>query len=110
MIIFLGGLLKRAQSFLRPRYHYTKVEELPDELYKYQVYILGEGRYSWSIALLCPCGCGDTIQLNVRADEHPFWSYSTIGRQITISPSIWRKIGCRSHFILKKSRVFWCSN
>lgn len=35
--------------------------ELPDVLDPTPVYVVGERRHRWFVALVCPCGCGETL-------------------------------------------------
>lgn len=51
--------------------------------------------------LLCPCGCGDSVRISLREQDDPHWYFSAdeAGRP-TLTPSIWRNRGCRSHFTL----------
>lgn len=100
---FFQGIAQRFQ----PKYIFVMVEELPQKLDIHKLYIVGEGRYRWSVALLCPCGCGDTIQLNVRNDAHPFWRIIEKKGLISLEPSIWRSKGCRSHFFLRNGKIQW---
>jgi hypothetical protein len=62
----------------------------------------------WSVGFLCPCGCGETIELLLPAFIKPHWALTVddIGRP-TLTPSIWRKEGCRSHFFVKGGRIIW---
>ncbi|WP_420496783.1 DUF6527 family protein [Szabonella alba] len=57
----------------------------------------------------CPCGCGDIIELLVIAEAKPRWDVGADReRRPTLSPSVWRKTGCRSHFWVRRGRVQWC--
>ena len=49
----------------------------------------------------CPCGCNAQIILNLIPGASPCWSVS--GN--TISPSINRAVGCKSHFSIKNAIV-----
>lgn len=40
------------------------VDDVPDVLKPNTVYIVREDGEPWCLALLCPCGCGQTIHLN----------------------------------------------
>jgi hypothetical protein len=92
-----------------PRVRYERVEEFPDRLKTATFYVAGEGPYPWAAAILCPCGCGDVIELNLMEQASPCWSVrqNTDGT-ITLMPSIWRSKGCRSHFLIRNSRIDWC--
>lgn len=52
------------------------------------------------IILKCPCGCGDIITLGIRLNEtnHPSWI--PIIETKSITPSIQRTYGCKSHFTI----------
>ena len=46
--------------------------------------------------LRCPCGCGDLITLNIYPYLKPTWKVT----RNSITPSINRKVGCKSHFTI----------
>lgn len=59
------------------------------------------------IVLSCPCGCGEEISLNLDPRSGPAWNlYVKQGAGVSIFPSIWRKSGCRSHFVVWASRIW----
>ena len=75
------------------------------------VTIVAPARYpKWSM-LLCPCGCRSVITLPLQSDKRPHWSFrkSKAGRP-TLQPSIWRDVGCLSHFFLDDGRIYWCND
>ena len=49
------------------------VEELPDKPDRRPVYALGEGSHRWFVALICPCGCGNVLQMSLLPDARPRW-------------------------------------
>lgn len=116
MIKFIAGLAMRiwlwlASSFRRaPKPLQTVyLEELPGRLDANSVYVLGEGPYKWFVALLCPCGCGAKLQMSLLPDAIPKWQVIThADKSISLHPSIWRKLGCRSHFFLRRGCIEWC--
>ena len=57
----------------------------------------------------CPCGCGETIAINLDTGTGPAWCIRFDSEGLTLLPSVWRPTGCRSHFIIWKGRVWWCS-
>lgn len=85
------------------------IEDLPDDLDASVIYVVGEGEHIWQVAMLCPCGCGETLHMPVLADSRPQWRY-TIHEDgsVTLFPSVWRKIGCQSHFHVRRGQVVWC--
>jgi Family of unknown function (DUF6527) len=72
------------------------------------LYVVTEDGMAWQAALICPCGCGAQLDLNLLPDERPCWRVciSTDGAA-SLSPSVWRTEGCRSHFFLREGRIVW---
>jgi len=101
--------------FVRPletktrTYHSIRVADLPDEPNPFIVYIAGEGPNVWAASLVCPCGCEEIIELNLLPQARPRWSFTEHKNgAITLEPSVWRRSGCRSHFILRDGLIHWC--
>jgi Family of unknown function (DUF6527) len=92
----------------RDRIRSVWVEELPESLRHRRLYLLGDLQ-PWSAAFLCPCGCGEVIQLSLLPNDSPKW-YVTFDRDgfPTLVPSVWRRNGCGSHFFLRHGSVVWC--
>lgn len=65
--------------------------------------ILEEGKFYYSKKYnasnhLCPCGCGDKTYLPIKENE---WTLSIDDKKrISITPSILRRLGCQSHYII----------
>jgi hypothetical protein len=59
--------------------------------------------------MICPCGCKEVINLNLLKTVRPRWSVKEHpDRTVTLTPSVWRQKGCRSHFFLRRGRIEWC--
>lgn len=70
--------------------------------------VLTEGPEDWSVVMLCPCGCGDRVELPLFAEAHPRWDLQIDSRgRPTVRPSIWRTDGCRAHYFVRAGRVIW---
>lgn len=83
--------------------------ELPDALRPFCVYVEGEGGRVWIAAFLCPCACGQLIQLNLMPDQRPRWALTEHDdATVTLQPSVHRHVGCKSHFFLRAGLVDWC--
>lgn len=69
-----------------------------------------ERKPRWSM-FLCPCGCKSVITLSLQAAKRPHWTFrkNKSGRP-TLNPSIWRDVGCLSHFFLEDGRIYWCND
>lgn len=89
-------------------FEFQYVDDLPNEICPGIIYIIGEKEFHWQLAMICPCGCNEIIQLNLLKDASPQWEFRiTKKNKITIYPSVWRNKGCKSHFVLKNSVVNW---
>jgi hypothetical protein len=101
----------RLAGHVRRRIRVTKVEgKFPAQLAGRKLYVLTEDGVPWQAAMICPCGCQETLELNLLPDERPRWRFSIDAKgRASLSPSVWRKIGCHSHFWLRNGWVVWVS-
>ena len=110
-LYYVGRVLK--QWLLRkplPRWT-VWVTDLPERLYPNRIYVAGEGDYLWYVAMCCPCDCGATLYMSLMPEGYPKWQLTQHrDGTITLHPSVWRTIGCRSHFFLREGLVQWCSD
>ena len=103
---FWGWLLDRLG---RPYRTTTVEEQLPRRLKVRTLYIVEEDGYEEQAAMLCPCGCGRVLHMNLLTDERPCWRVTRHrDGTATLHPSVWRKKDCGSHFWFRKGRVQWC--
>lgn len=88
-----------------------RVERLCDEPEALQprvLYLVGEHE-PWVAVFKCPCGCEKGVRLNLLKGHRPRWTVTLNPNGIpTVSPSINRQVGCRSHFFVMDGRVKWC--
>lgn len=99
-----GGLKKHVRPYAK-----QYVSDMPDSVDKNTIYIVGEGEYKWFVAMKCPCGCGETIQLSLEQDSYPRWELSEHSDgTVSFSPSVWRNKRCLAHFWVNRSIVNWC--
>lgn len=91
-----------------PLFTAIRVEDLPDKLDIKKIYIVGEGEYLWFAAMICPCGCGETLKMGLMPDQRPRWTVSEHNDgSVSLHPSVWRKVGCKSHFWIKHGEIIW---
>jgi hypothetical protein len=65
-----------------------------------------EGRPRWLI-LICPCGCGEEFPINLDSRAGPAWKlYINHRTGLSLYPSVWRQSGCKSHYIIWRSKIF----
>ncbi len=97
---------------IRPKsYRAVFAEDIPEKPEPTVVYIIGENLNHWCAVMKCPCGCHAMIQLNLLAQIRPSWTFrEEFTGKLTLSPSIWRNTGCRSHFFVRDGRIIWCKN
>jgi hypothetical protein len=100
------GLLRK----LTPAYRTIDVvEKLPPELEKRVLYVVAEDGFEEQAAMLCPCGCGHVLHMNLLPDERPCWLLTRHqDGSASLRPSVWRTKDCRAHFWFKKGHVYWC--
>lgn len=117
-----AGLLTQAKALVRPIaslwaprsqaiYRCNIVDDFPDIIEPRTIYFAGQNNHLWAAAMRCPCGCGEVIQLNLLKQTRPCWSANRQSNgTINLVPSIWRQKGCRSHFIVRNSKIIWCKD
>jgi len=99
-------------NWRNPPYRTVVVSEyLPKSLAHRTLYIVEDDAYQEQAAMLCPCGCGRTLHMNLLPDERPCWTV-TIHADGTSSlhPSVWRQKDCGSHFWLREGRIIWAKD
>lgn len=109
---WIGGKLNllwgRKFEVAKPKYQVKYAEDVPGAISGTDIFIIQDGNEAELLAFKCPCGCGADILLNLLKDASPKWSYKidNMGK-IYISPSVWRSVGCKSHFFLKEDKIIW---
>lgn len=61
------------------------------------------------LLMRCPCGCGDDLNINLDPRTGKAWRHYVRRGTLTLHPSYWRVDKCRSHFILWKNEIWWCT-
>lgn len=83
-------------------------DALPQKLPRRGLILLRDGSEDWSIGLMCPCGCGQRIELPLIQEAFPRWKlHVELDGTPTLEPSIWLQGGCRSHFFVRCGKVEW---
>lgn len=100
---------RQLYAFFSARYRLCSLKEDPEKLAKGIVYVVGDYGYLWRAIMLCPCGCGDSIYLNLNEETHPAWKVYKTNGYPTIFPSIDRQKGCKAHFLLIEGKVKWAN-
>jgi len=83
-------------------------EDLPDVLPGRDLVLVQDDSEDWCVGMLCPCGCGQRVELPLIQEASPRWKLFVDSRgRPSLKPSIWLKDGCRSHFFVREGRVIW---
>jgi hypothetical protein len=61
-----------------------------------------------SLTMACPDGCGDVLTVNLDRRSGPAWRLYLEEDSVSLYPSVSRHTGCESHFIVWRSRIYWC--
>jgi hypothetical protein len=93
-----------------PPYRTVVIEQaLAKDLRRRILYVAQEDGYREQAAMLCPCGCGRVLHMNLLPDERPYWRLTEHSDgTASLYPSVWRKKECGSHFWFRRGRVEWC--
>src|SRR5262249_52280084 len=93
-----------------PRLKIVRSDGLPARLSARQLYVIGERGEDWYAAMLCPCGCGALIDLNLVPPGRPYWNLvEHRDGTPSLSPSVWRQVDCRAHFWVRQGQIVWVS-
>ena len=93
----------------KPAYQTEWIENLPDQLKKNTVYILGGRKYPFQTVFICPRSCGKKIYINISPQHKKKWDIIEHKNDvISLSPSIWMAHSeCNCHYWLKKGKFNW---
>lgn len=81
----------------------------PEILTSRNIYLAREDGENWAVAMRCPCGCGDRLELMLIEEAKPRWSLkSQLEEAPTLHPSVWRNSACQSHYWVRDGRIIWC--
>lgn len=106
--IWVLSLLER--FLVARRIEILEGEVLPKKLPRRNIVLLRDAGEDWSVAMRCPCGCGQAIELALIPEAKPRWKLRVESDETpTLSPSVWLREGCRSHFFVRRGRVVWVS-
>lgn len=85
-------------------------ERLPKRLKRRMLYIVQEDGFQEYAAMVCPCGCGDVLHMNLLPDERPCWTFTRHENETaSLHPSVWRTKNCGAHFFLRRGEIQWCN-
>ena len=104
---FLRWRRWRRRSFRGVVYVESDRDPRPMVEARYLVLIGPVERPKWA-RFACPCGCGETLTLNLMRSLSPRWEVRlSIDGKADIFPSV-HNLPCNSHFWIRCSRFDWC--
>lgn len=107
---WIKKIISQFSKIFQTEYKCFFVEDIPEDIKNKSIYIVGSRSCPWLIIFKCPCGCNSLIQLNLLKDASPCWKFKITNKgKFDISPSIWKKKGCKSHFFVHKNKIRWVS-
>src|SRR5262245_13231378 len=68
--------------------------------------VVDSGKLKWA-HLLCPCGCGEILALNLMESHWPYWTASIEADGVpTLYPSVDSE-KCGAHFWVREGEIIW---
>lgn len=107
----LSWFLPKPSEPSRRKVRYIEGDELPEQFPEFDLVVARERGDLWSAGMLCPCGCGRKLEVMLLAEVRPRWDLSIDSNGYpSLSPSVWVKDGCKSHFWLRRGNIMWCAD
>lgn len=109
---FLQKIPDRLRRWINPPYETQVVQDvLPKQLKRRTLYVVQDDGFLAQATMICPCGCGRTLHMNLLPDERPVWRLTQHDdATATLHPSVWRQKDCGSHFWFRRGHVQWCKS
>jgi Family of unknown function (DUF6527) len=102
---------RRFLARFSPRRVLTIIESdsLPEQLPRRNLVLAREDGEDWCVGLRCPCGCGERLEMMMLENVTPRWDIALDKQgRVSLLPSVFRRVGCRSHFWVRAGRIVWC--
>ncbi len=86
---------------------YRSRAEVPEQVGRQALALVGSAEQPKWAVLECPCGHGHQLVVNLSSQREPYWVLRISNRGPTLSPSIDSFSPYRCHFWLRNGRVSW---
>ena len=86
-----------------------RMSAVPDQTAREFFVVRREGRDLWAV-FRCPCNQQHSLQINLSRQKRPFWRCTVKKEEVSLSPSVWLDYGCKSHFWIYESRIYWAKD
>src|SRR5579864_894663 len=96
----------------RPAKHFgaihvvARVSDVPLDSGRDFFIVRKDGRDVWAI-FRCPYEDNHQLRVNLSKQKKPFWKCTVRNGEVSLSPSVWLDYGCKSHFWVDESRIYW---
>lgn len=86
-----------------------RMSAVPSDIAR-DIYIVEKGqRRAWAV-FNCPCERGHRLVVNLSPNRWPCWGVSVRRGLASFWPSLWLKEQCKSHFWIRRNRIYWASS
>src|SRR5882762_3120626 len=86
----------------------SRMSAIPSDIAR-DIYVVEKGwRRAWAV-FNCPCERGHRLVVNLSPRRNPCWRLSVRGGLASLWPSLWLKEECRSHFWIRRNRIYWAA-
>ena len=105
-------LWRRFKEWVLPvrRLRVADIDGSPEILPRRDLVLLRADGEDWCVAMACPCGCGQRVELPLIHEAVPRWRLNCGKDQLpSLYPSVWLREGCRSHYHVRAGKILWVS-
>ena len=85
-----------------------RMSEVPEQPARDCFIVRRDGRDIWAV-FQCPCDRRHLLQINLSRQRRPVWKCRMRKGEISLTPSVWLDYGCKSHFWIHESRIYWAT-
>jgi hypothetical protein len=98
------------QPRIRNLVFYETRDEVPADIPRYELLVIGTPEDPKWASLTCPCGRGHQLTINLSKHRSPYWRIRDDRRGPSLHPSIDSVSPYRCHFWLKHGSVEWVTD
>jgi hypothetical protein len=100
---------KKEPQYFEGVHRVSSMSAIPADIAR-DIYLVEKGRRrAWAV-FNCPCGRGHRLVVNLSTSRRPHWTVSVRKGLASMWPSLWLKQQCRSHFWIRRNRVYWAGS
>lgn len=107
-----GGPSREASHVAKPALTYREVATTPalHDIHENEiVHVVYGGEPLW-IMFQCPCRQGHVVSLPAATGRSPKWELTVRDGRTSMTPSVYQRDRCFSHYWIKDGQIRWCAN